>query len=249
MNKILSAFVALMMPVCAFCGIFSDGMTYDLRSGYAVGGTAPVNMPSSIRSLSRYSLRPNFSLGFDAHKSISGKFGVMAGLRVENKGMEIDARVKNYHMEIVRGGESLEGNFTGHNVTKVRQLMLTLPVMGTYRLGSRLMIKFGPYVSMLLSKDFSGYASDGYLRVGNPTGPKVEIGDTPGTRGTYDFKDEMRRMQYGLVAGADITICRRWGAYADISWGLTGVHNSGFKTIEQTLYPIYGTIGVVYKLK
>ena len=127
--------------------------------------------------------------------------------------------------------------------------MLTLPVMGTYRLGSRLMIKFGPYVSMLLSKDFSGYASDGYLRVGNPTGPKVEIGDTPGTRGTYDFKDEMRRMQYGLVAGADITIFKRWGAYADISWGLTGVHNSGFKTIEQTLYPIYGTIGVVYKLK
>ena len=135
MNKILSAFVALMMPVCAFCGIFSDGMTYDLRFGYAVGGTAPVNMPSSIRSLSRYSLRPNFSLGFDAHKSISGKFGVMAGLRVENKGMEIDARVKNYHMEIVRGGESLEARQQAHD--KVRSLRLDASFKGFQRICQR----------------------------------------------------------------------------------------------------------------
>lgn len=249
MKKTLLAIAAFIIPACAFCGVFTDGMTYDLRFGYAVGGTAPVNMPSSIRSLSKYSLRPNFSLGFDAHKSVAGKFGIMAGVRVENKGMEIDARVKNYHMEIVRGGESLAGNFTGHNVTKVRQIMLTVPVTGTFALNEKLMLKFGPYASVLLSKDFSGYACDGYLRVGDPTGPKVELGNTPGTRGTYDFKENMRRMQYGIMAGADLMLHRHWGAYADISWGLTGVHHSNFKTIEQTLYPIYGTIGVIYKLR
>lgn len=90
---------------------------------------------------------------------------------------------------------------------------------------------------------------DGYLRVDNPTGPKVELGNTPGTRGTYDFTDDMRHMQYGLMAGADINIGKKWGSYADISWGLTGIHHSGFNTIEQTLYPIYGTIGITYKLK
>lgn len=249
MKKILFAVAAMIIPVCAFCSGITDGMGYTLRFGYGIGGTAPVKMPSSIRSLSEYKLRPNFSLGLDAYKNISGKAGIMAGLRVENKGMEIDARVKNYHMEIVRGGESLEGYFTGHNVTKVRELMITVPVMATFALSDKLMLKFGPYASLLLSKNFNGYACDGYLRVDNPTGPKVELGKTPGTRGTYDFTDEMRRMQYGLVAGADINIHKRWGVYADISWGLTGVHNSGFKTIEQTLYPIYGTIGVTYKLR
>jgi hypothetical protein len=35
----------------------------------------------------------------------------------------------------------------------------------------------------------------------------------------------------------------------DLSWGLTGIHKSDFKTVEQTLYPIYGTIAVTYKLR
>jgi len=249
MKKTMLALAVMIMPVCAFCGGIADDISYSLRLGYALGGTAPVNMPSSIRSLSAYKLRPNFSLGFDARKDITGKIGVMAGLRVENKGMEVDARVKSYHLEIVRGGESLEGYFTGHNVTRVRQLMVTVPVMATLALSDRLMLRFGPYASVLLSKDFSGHACDGYLRVGDPTGPKVEIGSTPGTRGTYDFTENMRRMQYGLLAGADVSIHKQWGAYADISWGLTGVHHGSFNTIEQTLYPIYGTIGITYKLR
>lgn len=249
MRKILYVLMAAVMPVCAFCNGPADELGYSLRFGYSVGGTAPVNMPSSIRSLSEYKLRPNFSLGIDVHKRLHGKFGVMAGMRVENKGMEIDARVKDYHMEIIRGGESLAGNFTGHNVTTVRQLMVTVPVMATFALSGKVRLKLGPYASALLSREFSGSAYGGYLRVGNPTGPKVEVGDTPGTRGTYDFSDDMRRMQYGLMAGADISVYKRWGAYADISWGLTGVHRGSFSTIEQTLYPIYGTIGVIYKLR
>lgn len=249
MKKILFALIAAAMPFCTSGSNLTDGLDYTLRFGYSVGGTAPVNMPASIRSLSEYKLRPNFSLGIDVHTNLCGKFGIMAGLRAENKGMEIDARVKDYHMEIVRGGESLAGNFTGHNVTTVRQLMLTVPVMATYAVSNKVQVKFGPYVSALLSREFSGYAYGGYLRVGNPTGPKVEIGDTPGTRGTYDFSNDMRRMQYGLMAGADINVHKRWGAYADISWGLTGVHRGNFNTIEQTLYPIYGTIGVIYKLR
>lgn len=249
MKKILLAIAVIIIPVCVFCDEKADDIDYSVRLGYGIGGTAPVNMPSSIRSLSKYKLCPNFSLGFDAHKNITGKLGVMAGLRLENKGMDIDARVKNYHMEIVRGGESLKGYFTGHNVTEAREFMVTVPVMATFMLSDRLMFKFGPYASLLLSSKFSGYACNGYLRVDNPTGPKVELGNTSGTRGTYDFTDDMRHMQYGLMAGADINISKKWGAYADISWGLTDIHHSGFNTIEQTLYPIYGTIGITYKLK
>lgn len=30
---------------------------------------------------------------------------------------------------------------------------------------------------------------------------------------------------------------------------LTGIFPSDFKTVEQALYPVYGTIGVFYRLK
>ena len=43
-------------------GIF-DNLVYNLRFGYSVGGTAPMGMPASIRSLDSYKLEPNFSLG------------------------------------------------------------------------------------------------------------------------------------------------------------------------------------------
>ena len=82
-----------------------------------------------------------------------------------------------------------------------------------------------------------------------PTGEKIMIGHDEDSRGTYDFSDNMRRFQLGIGAGADWTFSHRWGAYADLQWGVTGVHESSFKTIEQTLYPIFGTLGVTYRLK
>ena len=50
------------------------------------------------------------------------------------------------------------------------------------------------------------------------------------------------------MAGADWWFSNRLGGYLDLNWGLTGVHHRSFKTIEQTLYPIFGTVGVAYQL-
>jgi hypothetical protein len=44
-------------------------------------------------------------------------------------------------------------------------------------------------------------------------------------------------------------VYKNFGVSADLSWGLTGVFPGSFKTVEQTLYPIYGTIGVFYRIK
>ena len=41
----------------------------------------------------------------------------------------------------------------------------------------------------------------------------------------------------------------RWGICADLSWGLNGIFKKDFETIEQTMYPIYGSIGISYQLK
>ena len=71
---------------------------YYVHIGYNIGGTAPVGLPASIRTLHSYTLQPNFVLGVDAHHSISGKWGFLGGLHFENKAMRTDAGVNGYHM-------------------------------------------------------------------------------------------------------------------------------------------------------
>ncbi len=244
---ILAALIATFFTTAPAKSIF-DGLAYNLRVGYSIGGTAPLGMPASIRKLNDYTLTNNLQLGIDARHMFDTKWGIMAGLRFENKGMDEDAQVKNYNMKIVRGGQELEGRFTGDVHTKVSEWMFTLPVLATFSTG-KFLFKAGPYISYVQSRSFSGDAHNGYLRVGSPVGAKVMIGDTPDTRGHYDFSHSMRRMQWGIDLGADWYFHKKTGIYADISWGLSGIHHSNFKTIEQTLYPIFGTLGVVHKLK
>ena len=205
---------------------------YYARFGYNLGGTAPVGMPATIRSLDSYSIRPNFSLGVDAHHPFNDKWGIMFGLHFENKGMKTDATVKNYHMKITRGNEELEGMFTGSVVTKVDQSLATIPVQATYDISKKVRVKLGPYFSYVTSHKFNGYAYNGY-----------------NSRGDFDFSDDMRNWQFGIDAGADWYITKRWGASVGLTWGLSEIFKKDFDVIEQPLYPIYGTIGVIYQLK
>ena len=125
--------------------------------------------------------------------------------------------------------------------------MFTVPVEATYTPTKKLLVRGGPYFSLLFYKDFSGIASDGYLRHGNPTGPKILIGDKEGEWATYDFSDEMRIFQMGFGLGLDGEIDHNFGLSADLNWGLTGIFKSSFDVVEQTLYPIYVTVSVFYK--
>ena len=227
----------------------TDSLTYFARLGYNVGGTAPVGLPASIRKLNSYKIPANISLALDVYKPLDGRWGIMAGLHFGNKGMETDARVKSYYMEITQGGESLEGYFTGNVLTKVEEWLVTIPIEAVYDVSHSVRLRVGPYVSYVLSHHFHGDAYDGYLRRGTPVGVRGDLGNEPETRGSYDFSEHMRKFQFGLQAGMDYQFSRRWGAYAALSWGLTGVFKSDFHTIEQTLYPLYGTIGLSYKFR
>lgn len=248
-HRITTLLLACALSAAAHAESPFGDLTYDLHFGYSVGGTAPIGMPATIRGLDSYRLEPNYSLGLGVNKPLNERWGLSSGLYIENKGMHIKATVKNYKMTITRGGETLAGRFTGHNSSKAEQWMLTLPVQAAYFFSPTVQVRLGPYVSYVCTRHFTGYAYDGYLRVDNPTGPKVELGSDETTRGSYDFSENMRKLQFGVMAGADWHFHRRWGLFADITWGLTGVFKSDFNTIEQTLYPIYGTIGISYKLK
>ena len=226
-----------------------DSLQLRIRAGYSIGATTPIPLPETIRSIDGYRLTPSFMVGFDAMLPLKGKWGVALGLHFENKGMEGDVTTKAYHMELVKGDSRIEGLFTGHVKQKVTQWMLTIPLQATLQLGRKVTLKGGPYVSVLLSSDFSGIASDGYLRQGDPTGAKILMGSKEDEWASYDFSDEMRRMQFGIGIGADWQVYRQLGVSADLNWGLTGIFPGDFKTVEQSLYPIYVTIGIFYRLK
>ena len=220
----------------------------NFRLGYSVGGTAPIGMPATIRSLDSYRLQPNFGIGVDLERRQRGCWGIMGGLHLLSKGMDVNATVKNYQMVMTKGGDEIEGAYTGRLVTQVEQLMFQLPVQAVYHTSEKFSLRAGTYLSWLPHRSFKGYAYDGYLRYINPTGERIELGNSADTRGTYDFSEHMRQLQWGVMAGADWKFGTHWGAYADVQWGLTGVHKSSFTTIRQTLYPIYGTIGFFFSI-
>lgn len=250
MKKLAIILAAVAVSFSAVAGDWAKRLDVEARAAYGIGGTAPVGMPATIRALNSYTPQFNPMIGVDATLPLSndGRWGVMAGLQFENKAMDEDAQVKNYHMEITRGGQTLAGMFTGDVKTKVTEWMFTIPVQATFLI-DKVNLKMGPYVSLLVNRDFSGWAHNGYLRVDDPTGAKVELGEAQDERGEYDFTSSMRRAQMGINVGADWHLNNKFGLFADLSWGLTGVHKSSFKTIEQTLYPIYGKIGVTYRIK
>ena len=226
-----------------------DGVSAHVRAGYSLGGASPITMPAEIRSLDRFTLQPNISVGVEVSKPLAGKFGAALGVRLENKAMDLAATVKGYRLTMVQGGEEISGVYTGTVETQVFEWMVTVPLQAAWQPCRNVSVKAGPYLSVLLSQKFQGYAKGGYLRMGDPTGVKVLIGEDEDSRGSYDFSGEMRRMQYGVDVGADWRVHRRIGVFADINWGLTGVFHSGFDTIGQTLYPVFGTIGITYSLK
>lgn len=249
-KKIILLSVIIMMIALPSQGEdFFEDISLSARVGYSIGGTAPIIMPASIRKLNSFDLQQNITLGLDAHKRFDGKWGAILGLYLDDKGMRTDAQVKNYHTSIERDGSEISGMFTGDVLAHTRQWMINVPILATYSISNKVDLLGGAYLAYVFSRTFNGYVHDGYMRVGDPTGARIDFGHNIGERGEYNFSKDMRRFQYGLKVGADWHFSRLLGAYADISWGLNGIAQSKFKTIEQTLYPIYGTVGLTYKLK
>lgn len=246
---LLAALLATCLPLTTAAGNHDSQFQIKVRAGYNIGGTAPIGLPATIRSIDNYSLTPSFMAGADVNLPMQDAWGIQLGLHLENKGMDGEVTTKSYRMEIKKGESLLNGVYTGHVHQKVTEWMVTLPVMATCQLSNKLQFKAGPYFSLLFNKDFSGYVYDGYLRQGNPTGPKVSIGIREDERATYDFTSDMRPFQAGIATGIDWQVHRRLGLSVDLKWGITGIHKSDFKTIEQTLFPIYGTFGVFYRFK
>lgn len=222
------------------------GLEFEVNAGTNIGGASPIPLPAEIRHIDSYSPELNLQIGANVSKWLGPekKWGVMAGVRLETKGMNTKATVKNYGMELLDNGRTLKGRWTGHVQTNYNSRQLVIPVTAIYRFNHRLKANFGPYVAYAFSGDFDGYVYDGYLREGDPTGDKyVFEGDS---RASYDFGDNLRHFQCGLQGGVSWTAYKHLLVNANLTWGLNNIFNSSFKTVSFNLYPIYLNMGFGY---
>lgn len=222
------------------------GLEYEVNAGINVGGASPLPLPVEIREINSYRPHLNLQLGTNVIKWLDPerKWGVKAGLRLEVKGMETKATVKNYGMEIIQDDKKLSGKWTGHVQTRYSTQQLAIPVVGLYRINDRWDINFGPYVAYAFTNSFDGYVYEGYLREGDPTGNKVTFEDD--AQATYDFGDNLRRFQWGLQCGGSWKALNHLSVNANLTWGLNDIFESSFKTVSFNMYPIYLNIGFGY---
>jgi hypothetical protein len=220
------------------------GVEYSLRAGYEIGGTSPMPLPAEIRKIESFKPKMHFYIEGNVNKTFkrNRNWGLLLGIRLEQKGMETQAQVKNYNMRMDGGdGTMVEGAFTGHVITKVNNSYLSIPLLVTCKVTDRWKLRLGPYYSHLLGKDFSGKAMDGYLREGDPTGDYVAV-----STADYDFSNDLRKWNIGVQFGADWKVLKHLAVALDLQWGLNDIFKKDFEVIKFDMYPIYGTIGIAY---
>jgi len=212
-------------------------------AGFNIGGTSPLPIPAEIREIKKYQPTLCFTLEGAAQRKFTKHWGMMWGVRFENKGMKTDARVKNYHMEAVNtdGTGTVIGAWTGNVKTEVNNNYLTFPILATYSFNDRWQMQAGPYLSWMFNGSFTGEAYDGYIRDQDPTGEKAEV-----TRATYDFSDDLRHFHWGVQLGGEFKAYKHLSVSLNLLWGLNGIFPSDFGSVTFALYPVYGTLGFNY---
>lgn len=222
------------------------GVEYEVYAGANIGGASPLPLPAEIREINSYNPQLNFHIGANVTKwlDVQKRWGVAVGLRLETKGMETKATVKNYGMAIIQDGATVSGRWTGKVQTRYHSQQLVVPLTAVFKAHPRLKVHAGPYLAFAFNNDFDGYVYEGYLRDGDPTGTKWSFeGDA---RASYDFGDNLRHFQWGMQGGITWTAYKHLLVNANLAWGCNDIFESSFKTVTFNLYPIYLNFGFGY---
>lgn len=250
MNTFKYTFVLILMLTSALSlssqETIENRFEHKIIAGFNIGATAPTSIPAEIRSIDAWWPQFTPQLGYNITYRLNEKWGLGSGITLDYKGMGTKATVKYIYTSIViedGSKDALEGYFVGKNETTIKLAYATIPLYATFNINDSWQIRAGGYASYLFSGKFSGTASDGYIRVNEPTGEKVEI-----TKASFDFNDKLRNFDFGLLVGTEKRINDKFGIYGNLDWGLTPIFPSNFRAIDFNMYNIYLTLGLTYKL-
>lgn len=225
----------------------SKGWEFEVKAGLNFGGATPLGLPREIRHISSYNPKFNGTLEGVVTKWFGKdrKWGVAAGVKIEEKQMETGARVKNYHTEIIQDGDRVAGYYTGYDKTKYSSTDLTFPITANYRINNRWKVRAGVFFSYIMDSEFNGYVNDGYLRTGTPTGEKISF--TNGSSADYNFDDNLRKFNWGVDLGGTWNAYKHFFVSADLNYSFNNIFKSDFHTVTFTMHPIYLNIGFGYR--
>lgn len=225
----------------------SDKMLeYNLALGFNIGGTTPLGLPAEIRSINSYQPTLNLTVGASIIKMFSPQWGIDAGLRFENKGMETGADVRHWQMTVnIQSGDEIgtkNGYFTGRIKNKTSIGYLTVPVKAVFRINNKWDLKGGLYFSYAIDRSFTGNVIDGQIRE-TPLTPIIGI-----TKADYDYSDDIRKFDTGVELGANWKVYKDLAVNANLSWGFLSVLNPNSRRVDMNNYNIYVNIGLNYTL-
>lgn len=215
---------------------------HNVHIGYNIGGLAPISFPNTIRKINSYSPGFSPSFGYELNYRLHQKWGLAVGLRIDWKNMSVQDSVQYFHTLVSMDDATIEGNFSGTNTTKVKNIYLAVPIQALFYAGNNWKLKLGVYLAHLVRPSFYGSVSDGYLRKGDSLGEKVII-----DYASFDFDKEQRTFDFGISAGAEKLVYKNFSAKADLQWGLQPVFPNSFNGISFNMYNIFGTLGLSYR--
>lgn len=214
---------------------------HNVHIGYNIGGLAPVSFPNTIRKIDSYSPGFSPSFGYELNYRLNPKWGVAIGLRMDWKNMSVQDSVQYFHTLVSMDDATIEGDFSGTNTTKVKNIYLAVPIQALFYADRNWKLKLGVYLAHLVRPSFHGSVSNGYLRKGDSLGEKIMI-----DYASFDFEDKQRTFDFGIAAGAEKLVYKNFSAKADLQWGLQPVFPNSFNGISFNMYNIFGTLGVSY---
>lgn len=229
------------------------GLDWYLNLGLNIGGSMPIPLPEEVRKVKSYNPKINPYIGLSTVYNINNKWGINTELSIGTKGMRVTDEVKYMHTKVLVSDKDsqekreVDGYFVGKNMTNVSLQYLSLSVSGVYNFNQKWEARLGLYAANLGKTKFTGNVSDGYLRDGEPNGPMVVIErDNPAT---FDFSDNMRDFDAGVIIGGKYNINDRIGAVINLNWGLTDIFYRDQNPIEFKMQNMYATFGISYKIK
>ena len=218
---------------------------FDFNVGLGVGGSAPIPIPNTFSEMS-WSPELCFTFGYNERFAISRHFGVKLGFQVQHIGMDAVAKVQQIHTQAIVEGDQVEGIFTGYNETKLRVTYIHVPFLLSLKTNNNWNFNVGMHASFKLDGTFEGAVSDGYIRMGDATGERVEIDE----RSPYPdtFSDELADFVWGPEIMVERYFNKNISIFVDVNASINSVLDENFKGLDFQLHNFYVFLGTSIKL-
>lgn len=246
MRKTILLLIATLLTVNVLRAQDTVTAVSPLQQGFALGigtgASSPIPIPNRISEMS-WTPRLCVLVGYDLRYRFGAKTGLKTGLQIKHVGMSAEAKVYQMFTQAIVEESEVSGYFTGYNETVLHATYISLPVQFSFSPNNNWTFDAGLFAALKIQGHFSGAVKNGYIRITDPTGEKVEVGYEP-----FDFSEFIAPFNYGLEITATRNFGSRWAAWFDLSWALNSTFKEAFRGLEYKMYNIYGLFGVNYRL-